>query len=68
MQDNDHDAYTKWIIEQIRTVNPYNLNDDRKGYVYASGFLASYLASLMQEDPWLARKFRKHIQELKRSK
>ena len=53
-----------WILEQIGAVNPYNRQaaNSREQYnIYQSGFLAAYLASLMAEDPWIAKRFSQHV-------
>ena len=63
-------ATTDWILEQVGTVNPYNRqgsNLKSEFYIYNMGFLASYLASLMEEDPWMAKRFEKHIKSQKNS-
>jgi deoxyxylulose-5-phosphate synthase len=62
LSDQQHQAYTNWIINQVGTINPYTTNDNRMGYIYAAGFLASYLASLMQEDPYTYKRFKAHIE------
>jgi hypothetical protein len=57
-----------WILEQIGTVNPYNrqgANAKGEYYIYEGGFLAAYLASLMEEDPWIRRRFEQHIKSKK---
>ncbi len=57
-----------WILEQIGTVNPYNrLGENLKSeyYIYEGGFLAAYLASLMEEDPWIRKRFEQHIKAKK---
>jgi hypothetical protein len=64
MQKTQQEQYADWIMQQIRLINPNLDANDRRGYIYSTGFLAGYVASLMQEDPWLARRFRKHIREL----
>ena len=61
----------KWILEQVGSVNPYgrgreNLKNEYN--IYQGGFLAAYLASLMLEDPWIARRFKQHIENQKRKR
>ena len=63
-----HQEYCDWIIQSLRAVNPHTSEQGRIGYVYASGFLAAYLASLMQEDPYIYKRFRKHIDQVKQSR
>lgn len=53
-----------WILEQVGTVNPYNRRGENlknEYYIYQGGYLAAYLASLMEEDPWLRRRFEQHV-------
>ena len=57
-----------WILEQVGTVNPYNrLGSNLKNeyYIYEGGFLAAYLGSLMEEDPFIRRIFEQHIKSKK---
>jgi hypothetical protein len=60
-----HKDYTDYIIGSVQAINPHSNQEGRVGYVYAAGFLASYLASLMQEDPWAYKRFQQHIEGLK---
>ena len=64
-QPPTHQEYCDWIIQSLRTVNPHTSEEGRIGYVYASGFLAAYLASLMREDPYMYKRFRMHIERRK---
>ena len=59
-----HKQYTDAIIDSLRGINPHNAEEGRIGYVYASGFLAAYLASLMREDPYVYKRFVRHIDRL----
>ena len=63
-----HRQYTDYIIDSVRSVNPYKSSEGRIGYVYASGFLASYLANILEEDPIMFREFKKHIEKQRRQK
>lgn len=60
-----HDEYVRAITQNIQQINPHTNNEGRIGYIYSSGFLASYLASLMVEDPWAYKRFVRHINSLK---
>ncbi len=54
----------EWLLDQIARVNPYNrqaANSLEQYYIYQSGFLAAYLSSLMREDPFIRKRFSKHI-------
>lgn len=57
--------YCDAVIAHLRSINPHNAQEGRVGYVYASGFLAAYLASLMVEDPFVYKRFKRHIDQLK---
>ena len=59
-----HEEYCDAIIAYVRQVNPHTAQEGRIGYVYASGFLAAYLASLMMEDPYVYKRFQRHINSL----
>ena len=68
MASKQQEEFAKWILEQVGSSNPYGrafANKKSEYYIYQSGFLASYLASLMQEDPFIAQRFKKHIAEKK---
>ena len=68
MANKQQKATAEWILDQIGTVNPYNrVHENRKSeyYIYQGGFLAGYLASLMQEDPWMLKRFQRHIEDQK---
>ncbi len=59
-----HREFTNYIIESIRVINAHTAQEGRIAYVYASGFLASYLANILSEDPIAFKQFQQHIQSL----
>lgn len=66
MKDPMHNIRTERILEQLGQINPYNrMHDNRKSeyYIYQMGFLASFLASLMEEDSLVYTRFKHHIEE-----
>lgn len=63
-----HKDYTDAVIENVRGINPHTATEGRIGYVYASGFLAAYLASLMMEDPYIYKRFQRHIDSINAKK
>ena len=68
MASKEQEDFAKWILEQVGTTNPYgrdHANKKSEYYIYQSGFLASYLAALMREDPFIARRFKDHIKNRK---
>ena len=61
-----HKERTDWILDIMGQINPYKraLPSDKSRYlIYNMGYMASFLASKMQEDPFLAREFYKHAKE-----
>ncbi len=63
MAQDHHRALTDQILRDLARVNPYTSQERDHAYVYATGFLASYLASLSEEDPWVYKRFKRHIEE-----
>lgn len=59
-----HKEYTDYIINSVRVINPHSAAEGRIAYVYASGFLASYLANILSEDPIAFKEFERHIKLL----
>lgn len=63
-----HKEYTDFILSAVRSINPHKFNPnnkaDRLATIYAYGFLASYLANILAEDPILFKQFKQHIQQL----
>ena len=73
MTSKQHREMAQWITDMVGQTNPYGrgqANRKSEYYIYQMGFLASYMASLMEEDPFVARRFAQHIkkQEAKRNK
>jgi hypothetical protein len=66
-----HKERVDWILDIMGQVNPYKRQEaNRKGeyYIYNMGYLASFLASKMEEDPFIAREFYRHAQEQSKGK
>ena len=63
MASKEQQELVNWIIKELRSVNPYTRKE--AGNIYAYGFLASYLASVMLRDPQLRHEFRRHIERLR---
>ena len=71
MTTREQQPTAQWILDQVASVNPYNrqnANSDREFAVYQSGFLAGYMSSLMLEDPFIMKRFIRHIEQCRRSK
>ena len=58
-------ALVDQILRDISEVNPYTSRNKEQAFIWATGFLASYLASLSEEDPWVYKRLRRHISEHK---
>lgn len=64
MTDKEHRELAAWILDQVAVTNPYNrFHENKLGefYIYQSGYLAAYLASLMREDPYVYKRFKEHV-------
>ena len=71
MTTREQQRTAQWILDQVASVNPYNrqnANSNREFAIYQSGFLAGYLASLMQEDPFIMKRFIRHIEQCRKPK
>lgn len=55
--------YASAILNDLSQVNPYTKKDGMIAYLYAAGYLAGFLASLAEEDPWIYKRFKKHIED-----
>lgn len=66
MPTNHHKALANQILTDLSRVNPYTKRDDQQAYMYAVGFMAGYLASLSEEDPWVYKRFKRHIEQQQR--
>ena len=61
--------YTQAVLDQIAEINPYNKqgeNSKSEYYIYNMGFLASYLGSLMEQDPFIYKQFIRHCEQKKK--
>jgi hypothetical protein len=64
-------SYAQWVLDQVAQINPYNrqqTNRKDEFYIYQAGFLASYLCSLMREDPYIQKRFSRHLDKIKSPK
>ena len=71
MASKQQEDFAKWLLDQVGSVNPYGRSEANKKveyYIYQSGFVAAYLASLFKEDPWALKRFQQHIQDQKQNK
>ena len=58
-----HKEYTDYIIRSLQTLAP---KPGTNSYVYAAGFLAAYLATILEEDPIAFHQFKRHIEQRKK--
>ena len=65
---NQQKRYANQILADLSRVNPYTKRDGMIAYLYAAGFLAGYLASLAEEDPFIYKRFKNHIDKSSQSK
>jgi hypothetical protein len=59
------------IQAAVAETNPYRRDQQNRRsefYIYNQGFLASYLASLAEQDPWILKRFLDHCDEVRRPK
>ena len=55
--------YAQQILTDIAKINPYKSNDKNMAFIWATGYLAGFIASLAEEDPFVYKRFSKHIEE-----
>ncbi len=66
-----HQRNLNSIEQAVSLCNPYRrdqLNRRSQFYIYNAAFLASYLASLAEEDPYILKRFIRHCEERNRPK
>ena len=62
--DYEHDDYIKFIQQSVETICPFQ--DEGKRRLYHAGFLAAYLAKVLEKDPYNVREFKRHIEQVKK--
>ena len=63
--DYSHEDYVKFIQQSVESVCPYK-NNEALHRLYHAGFLAGYLAKMLQKDPYYVREFKQHIEHIKK--
>ena len=53
------------ILRDIAEVNPYHQDEKHLAALWAAGFLSGYIAKESTRDPWVYKKLRRHIQDLR---
>lgn len=61
MSTSQQQAYANQILRDVAQVNPYAKTDGMTAYLYAAGYLAGFIASLAEEDPYVYKRFRQHV-------
>lgn len=59
-----HNDYVKFIQQSVESVCPYD--DEQKRRLYHAGFLAAYLAKMLEKDPYSVREFKRHMEQVKK--
>ena len=62
--DYDHNDYIKFIQQSVESVCPYS--EEHKRRLYHAGFLAAYLAKMLEKDPYNVREFKRHVEQVKK--
>lgn len=60
-----NEDYVKFIQQSVDSICPYKGNESQHR-LYHAGFLAGYLAKLLQRDPWFLKEFKAHIEQIKK--
>ena len=63
--DYSHEDYVKFIQQSVESVCPYKSNEALHR-LYHAGFLAGYLAKMLEKDPYYVREFKRHIEHIKK--
>ena len=63
--DYEHDDYIKFIQQSVESLCPYTNEQQRR--LYHAGFLAAYLARVLEKDPYNVREFKRHVEHVKKA-
>ena len=63
--DYNHNDYVKFIQQMVESICPYK--DEQQRRLYHAGFLAAYLARILEKDPYNVREFKRHVEHVKKS-
>ena len=66
MDKTQHKNLTNWVLEQVAKINPYTQEQGRIAWVWAVGFLASYLARILAANPRRLEEFQDLIKNQQR--
>jgi len=66
MTNEYHRKTANQILTDVARVNPYMKKDGPIAYLYAAGYLAGFIASLAERDPYVYREFKQHVEEQQR--
>ena len=65
MKNPTHDDYVRFIQQSIDSICPYKSNEALHR-LYHAGFLAGYLAKILEKDQYNLREFKQQIDYLKK--
>jgi hypothetical protein len=62
-----HEDYVKFIQQSVESVCPKQYKGNESMHrLYHAGFLAGYLAKMLEKDPYYVREFKRHIEHIKK--
>jgi hypothetical protein len=66
MNQEYHRKIANQILTDVAKVNPYMKKDGPIAYLYAAGYLAGFIASLAERDPYIYKEFKQLVEEQSR--
>ena len=66
MSQEYHRKIANQILTDVAKVNPYMKKDGPIAYLYAAGYLAGFIASLAERDPYIYKEFKQLVEEQSR--
>ncbi len=66
MTQERHRKIANQILTDVARVNPYMKKDGPIAYLYAAGYLAGFIASLAERDPYIYKEFKQLVEEQSR--
>ena len=66
MNQEYHRKIANQILTDVAKVNSYMKKDGPIAYLYAAGYLAGFIASLAERDPYIYKEFKQLVEEQSR--
>ena len=66
MNQEYHRKIANQILTDVAKINPYMKKDGPIAYLYAAGYLAGFIASLAERDPYIYKEFKQLVEEQSR--